>query len=294
MAFSPGDVVLVPFPYRDRLAERARPAVVVSSAGFILSGHQNLRGMNDADARLDWGKVRNLSQLPLPVGRRDNGPAQRWAAAAWLLRHGRADHRPTGNRRVTLQTSSRAKRLSDGKGGVAVAPARPRTRFVLPIAREQERYARKANQIVIHHELGDVVAVIEIVSPGNKDRTHSLRSFVDKAIDILQQQVNLLIIDPFPPGHHDPQGIHGAIWNEFTDQPFELPPDKPLTFAAYQVEPIKTAYVEPIAVADRLPDMPLFLLDEYNVNVPLEETYQTTWNVLPVEIRQLLEPPTQS
>ena len=119
---------------------------------------------------------------------------------------------------VTLQTSSRAKRLRDGNGGVAIAPARPRTRFVLPIAREQERYARKANQIVIHHELGDVVAVIEIVSPGNKDRTHSFRSFVDNAIDILRQQVNLLIIDPFPPGRNDPQGIHAAIWDEFTDQ----------------------------------------------------------------------------
>jgi hypothetical protein len=30
MTFNAGDVVLVPFPYRDRLAERARPAVVVS------------------------------------------------------------------------------------------------------------------------------------------------------------------------------------------------------------------------------------------------------------------------
>jgi len=28
------DVVLVPFPYRDRLAERARPAVVVSAAEY--------------------------------------------------------------------------------------------------------------------------------------------------------------------------------------------------------------------------------------------------------------------
>ena len=26
-----------------------------------------------------------------------------------------------------------------------------------------------------------------------------------------------------------------AIWNEFTDQPFELPPDKRLTLATYQV-----------------------------------------------------------
>ena len=34
MAFSAGDVVLVPFPYRDRLAERTRPAVVVSADDF--------------------------------------------------------------------------------------------------------------------------------------------------------------------------------------------------------------------------------------------------------------------
>jgi len=31
MAFSAGGVVLVPFPYRDRLAKRAQPAVVVSA-----------------------------------------------------------------------------------------------------------------------------------------------------------------------------------------------------------------------------------------------------------------------
>jgi mRNA interferase MazF len=34
MTFNPGDVVLVPFPYRDRLAERARPAVVVPAAAY--------------------------------------------------------------------------------------------------------------------------------------------------------------------------------------------------------------------------------------------------------------------
>lgn len=189
---------------------------------------------------------------------------------------------------VTLQTGARPKLPPERNGGVAVAIAPPKTRFVLPS--DEERYARKANRIAVRHELGEVVAVIELVSPGNKDRRHSLRTFVDKAVDLLEQQVNLLILDPFRPGTHDPQGIHNAIWEKFTDQPFELPADKRLTLAAYQVKPIKTAYVETIAVGDRLPDMPLFLYDVYYINVPLEETYQTTWNVLPVEIRRLLEP----
>jgi hypothetical protein len=189
---------------------------------------------------------------------------------------------------VALQSGSIG---SSGHGnGVAVAPPRPKTRFVVPLAREEERYARLANRVAIHHELGEVVAVIEIVSPGNKDRKRALQSFVDKAIDLLGQQVNLLIIDPFPPGRHDPQGIHGAIWTELTDESFELPADKPLTLAAYQVEPVKTCYVEPVAVGDRLPNMPVFLDGDFYIEAPLEETYQTTWNALPVEIRRLLEP----
>src|SRR5262249_34873499 len=98
------------------------------------------------------------------------------------------------------------------------------------------------------------------------------------------------IIDPFPPGPHDPQGIPRAILDELTGLPFELPSDKPLTLSAYQVEPIRTVYVEPVAVGDRLPDMPLFLFGESYILVPLEETYQTTWNVLPAEPRSLLEP----
>jgi len=78
---------------------------------------------------------------------------------------------------------------------------------------------------------------------------------------------------------------------EFNDQPFELPPGKPLTFVAYQVEPLLTAYVEPIAVGDRLPEVALFLDGEEHIYVPLEETYKSTWNVLPAEIHRLVESP---
>jgi len=188
---------------------------------------------------------------------------------------------------VTLQAGASPGPPETGNGGVAVATPRPATRFVMPL--EQERYARKANRIAIHHTLGKVVAVVEIVSPGNKDRKSALRSFVAKAVELIDEGVNLLVVDPFPPTRHDPQGIHQAIWDEFTDQPFELPPDKPLTLAAYQAEPIKIAFVEPIAVGDPLPDMPLFLYEDVYVWVPLEETYQATWKVLPAQLRCLLE-----
>jgi hypothetical protein len=106
---------------------------------------------------------------------------------------------------VTLQTGARPPVTSNG--GVAVARPRPTTRFILPL--EEERYARKANRIAIHHELGEVVAVIEILSPGNKDRKRALQSFVDKAVELLEQGVNLLLVDPFPPSPNDSQGHLG-------------------------------------------------------------------------------------
>jgi hypothetical protein len=188
---------------------------------------------------------------------------------------------------VTLQTGPRARRPTGGNG-VAVATEKPKVRFVIPA--EPERYVRKANQVVIRHELGEVVAVIEVVSPGNKDRKHSFETFVEKARDLILQGVNLLLVDPFPPGPHDPQGVHKALWDKFVDQQFELPLDKPLTMAAYQTEPMKTAYVEPVAVGDSLPDMPVFLDGEAYILLPLEETYRATWDVLPAQVRDLFEP----
>jgi hypothetical protein len=188
---------------------------------------------------------------------------------------------------VTLQVGPRPAR-GPGGNGVAVATEKPRVRFVIPA--DPERYARKTNKVVVRHELGRVVAVIEVVSPGNKDRKHSFATFVEKARDLILQGVNLLLVDPFPPGPHDPQGVHKALWDQFVDHEFALPADKPLTVAAYQVEPIKTAYVEPIAVGDLLPEMPVFLDGEAYVPLPLEETYRATWDVLPAQVRDLFGP----
>jgi len=190
---------------------------------------------------------------------------------------------------VALETFAAPTRRGGGEGSVATVPVRSQARFVVQYPPETQRYARKTHRVVVRHELGRVVAVVELVSPGNKDRLHSLRTFVDKCVDLLDQQANLLIICPFPPGAHDAGGIHQAISAVYSDESFELPADKPLTFVSYQVSPLLTAYVEPIAVGDPLPDMPLFLCDDQGTNVPLEETYQATWRVLPREIRSLIE-----
>lgn len=174
-------------------------------------------------------------------------------------------------------------------GGLAVGTVPPRARFV--VAGENDTYARRANRIRIQHRPGEVVAVIEIVSPGNKSSRNALRAFARKAGDLIWQGIHLLVVDLFPPSERDPQGIHKAIWDEITEQPFELPPDKPLTVAAYQAAGTKTAYVEPVAVGDELPSLPIFLTEDEYVPAPLEETYRASWAVFPADFKEMLERP---
>jgi hypothetical protein len=185
---------------------------------------------------------------------------------------------------LALETRPKTARKRAG-GGTAVIETPPRTRIV----ESTERYAKKANRIAIRHEEGHVVAFIEIVSPGNKRSRQGLRAFVDKATQLLDQGVHLLIIDLLPPTRRDPQGIHRAIWEEIHETKFKLPANKPLTLVAYSAGLMTRAFIEPIAVGDVLPEMPLFLEPDRHVLTPLEATYQAAFAELPEDIRERLD-----
>ena len=153
---------------------------------------------------------------------------------------------------------------------------------------QSNQYASKANRISIQHPLGRVVAVVEIVSPGNKSSVHAVRTFVEKARELLMDGINLLVVDLFPPTVRDPQGIHKEIWDQISEEPFALPSDKPLTIAAYSAGEPKQAYVEPICVGDPLPPLPIFLSESTYIPAPLEASYQTTWDKCPQPVRELV------
>lgn len=170
---------------------------------------------------------------------------------------------------------------------LAVELVPPRAHFV--VRAEAATYARKANRITVRHPDGDVVAVIEILSPGNKDSRHAVRTFARKAVEFLHAGIHLLLVDLFPPNRRNPQGIHKVIWDRIRDEPFELPPDKPLTLAAYAAGSEIVAYVEPVGVGDVLPEMPIFLTSSYYVRSPLEATYQAAWSVFPAPLKEPLE-----
>jgi hypothetical protein len=191
---------------------------------------------------------------------------------------------------LTLNRGPKGRGKDAPAGGLAVATHPPKARFILQS--EERLYARRATRILIQHRHGEVVAVIEIVSPGNKSSVNSLRAFVRKASSLIEQGVHLLVVDLFPPSERDPQGIHEEIWDEVCGGAWELPADKRLTVVAYRASPTITAYVEPVAVGDELPVLPIFLTDFDYVPAPLEETYRASWAAFPADFKGLLEPVT--
>jgi hypothetical protein len=177
-------------------------------------------------------------------------------------------------------------------GGLAVADAPPRARLTARAETDAATYARKANRILVQHEFGSVVAVIEVVSPGNKESRNGIREFTSKAVDYLRRGVNLLVIDLFPPTPRDPDGLHRLIWDELSAVPLDpLPAEQPLAVAAFDARDGLTAYVDPLAVGEPLPDGMLFLSAGWYVKVPLEQTYARSWAELPPLIRDRVQPP---
>jgi hypothetical protein len=100
------------------------------------------------------------------------------------------------------------------------------------------------------------------------------------------------VIDPFPPGPRDPDGIAQAIWDELVGELFTFrSADKPRIVASIDAGEPLTAYVDSVAIGDPLPDAPLFLAPGWYVNVPLEQTHEASWEVIPKPIRNLVAAP---
>ncbi len=156
----------------------------------------------------------------------------------------------------------------------------PKTAFC--ITDPPKWFASKKKAVTIRHVSEHrVVAVLEIVSPGNKDSRSGLNSFVRKAQDLLAAGVHLSLVDLFPPTPRDPEGIHPVVWGEDDGDTFRFDPARPLTCASYIGGLGAPAFVEPVAVGEPLPDPPVFLTGEEYIAVPLEATYQVAFEAVP-------------
>lgn len=149
--------------------------------------------------------------------------------------------------------------------------------------------AFRPKRVAVRHTTGDrVVAIIELVSPGNKDSRHAVRQFARKVVRPVHAGVHVLFVDPFPPRAGDPHGMHNVVWPMLNGDPHHFPPDTPLLAAGYEAVDPTVCYLTPFAVGRPLPDMPVFLEPGLSVTLPLEATYAAAFaDVLPMH-RQML------
>ncbi|MFO7906675.1 MAG: DUF4058 family protein [Planctomycetota bacterium] len=187
---------------------------------------------------------------------------------------------------LTLQAADVTPEPEGGLSGTSTlteTPPRVHARTTI----ERDLYARVQRALVVRHASNDrIVAMIEVLSRGNKSSRHAIRSFLDKAIAAVDSGVHLLLVDVFPPGPRDPHGIHGAVLGEIGTEEYVLGPERPLTAAAYTGGVVVDAYAAHFAVGESIPDMPLFLTRNNYVSVPLERTYMAAWQDVPARFQE--------
>jgi hypothetical protein len=194
---------------------------------------------------------------------------------------------------LTLRAQARDPARPNTNGALAVAEAPPPVGLsVRPDPkRKPRRPVRRGRHLVLRHVSGhQVVALVEIVSPSNKDRAAHVRELAEKVARSLEAGVHVLLLDLLPPTQRDPGGMHAAVWRWFDTAPYEPPADRPLTLVSYAWDGEEPkAYLEPVAVGTPLIDMPLFLTAEHYVNAPLESTYREAYQGMPEYWRNVIE-----
>jgi hypothetical protein len=190
---------------------------------------------------------------------------------------------------LTLQAAGQNPELGDSLAGTSTLTESPpvvHARTKIP----RDAYARMQRAVVIRHKSDDrIVAMVEVLSAGNKSSRHALRSFLDKAIAALDGGVHLLLVDVHPPGPRDPRGIHQVLLNEISSEEYVLTPERPLTVVSYVGGAVVEAFVEHFAVGEAIPSMPLFLTAENYIRVPLEEAYMAAWEDVPAQFQEELK-----
>ncbi len=162
---------------------------------------------------------------------------------------------------------------TNGPGGVAVhAYAPPAAALVMPVVFSDEIEV----QIIDQSESARLVAVVELISPRNKDSAEASQVFAGKCAAYLQRSIGLIVADVVS---NRTANLHNELMQLFGQgEPYLLPDDALLYAVAYRpVQRQKTDQVElwpvPLTVGATLPTLPLALRGGRPVPVDLEATY---------------------
>jgi hypothetical protein len=158
-------------------------------------------------------------------------------------------------------------------GGVAVETwAPPATSLVMPAVFPDEIEV----QVFATATGSTLVAAVELVSPGNKDRPEARRAFTAKCLSYLQMGIGLVVVDIVTERQTN---LHDELIG-LMDQPetFQFPAATPLYVAAYRPSR-RTAgdqveiWLSELALGQGLPTVPLALRGAATVPLELEGTY---------------------
>jgi len=146
---------------------------------------------------------------------------------------------------------------------------------------------RKKSVVVRHVSDHRVVAVLEIVSPGNKTSQWAISAFTSKIQSLLTSQIHVSFVDVFPPTARAPQGLHPIVWEDAGGDCFAFNPAQPLLSAAYVAVEYR-AYLDPFAIGEPLPSLPVFLTPFEHITVDMETTYRVAFEAVADVWKQVL------
>lgn len=177
---------------------------------------------------------------------------------------------------VAAFTDSPASPSPDG-GGTATVPRTVWTPAAAPMV-FPAAFPPSATVEILSTEGGrTLVAAIELVRPGNKDRATNRRMFAAKCVTYLCRGVGLVVVDVVA-------SRQGNLHNELADMllldvAFRMPAGQSLYAVAYR--PLRDGDAEKVeawptvlAIGQPLPKVPLSLGAEWCVSVDLEESYR--------------------
>ncbi len=128
-----------------------------------------------------------------------------------------------------------------------------------------------------------LVAAVELVSPRNKDRPASRRSFAEKVADLIRDGVSVSVVDVVGNSHFslyaETLGVIGHTDPALGDDP---PAMSAVTCRIFGLRPDRRfeSWFHPLAVGRPLPTLPLWLHDDLFVNLELDASYEDTCRTL--------------
>ena len=226
------------------------------------------------DSRLPWESIHSSWATRLADALNDE-----WLPPEYLA----AEHTHSGpNAEIDIATYERYSATptpSTLPNGPATATIPPRVWAPPePVLTMQAVFPESFEVRVFNTEGGlTLVAAIELISPGNKDRPDERRGFATKCASLLYRGISLIIIDIVTSRHTN---MHNEIMQLMASaEKTELPPDLTLYAVAYrpvlrQERAEIDLWMAGFAVGQPLPVMPLRLTGDLFVPVDFEATYQ--------------------